>query len=241
MYLIDTNEGRRVCTRLGRTSKGHNGSARVCTHQHLPYLPDAHPSTNLSQSTQRPQTNFAPNQASTTNNFTLRDLDEEQEMGVYVIELGFTGVYGFGLFGERDTNFPVVAPDPAHPGFFYLKDGGLPSHRPDGRFNAIRTNENTRTSSYNGGYVSITKRLSNHFQFNGSYTYSKLLTSTEDFFGLSEPGDPRNIRAERGPAFNDWRLQRDHTGRAAVFADGERARRQGLRREPRGPGASRVR
>jgi Carboxypeptidase regulatory-like domain/TonB dependent receptor-like, beta-barrel len=123
----------------------------------------------------------------------------------YVVELGFTGVYGFGLFGERDTNFPIVAPDPAHPGFFYLKDGGLPSHRPDGRFNAIRTNENTRTSSYNGGYISATKRLSNHFQFNGSYTLSKLLTSTEDFFGLSEPGDPRNIRAERGPAFNDIR------------------------------------
>jgi len=123
----------------------------------------------------------------------------------YVVELGFSGVYGFGLFGERDTNFPIVAPDPAHPGFFYLKDGGLPSHRPDGRFNAIRTNENTRTSSYNGAYISATKRLSNHLQFSGSYTFSKLLTSTEDFFGLSEPGDPRDIRAERGPAFNDIR------------------------------------
>jgi hypothetical protein len=123
----------------------------------------------------------------------------------WLVELGFTGVYGFGLFGERDTNFPVVAPDPAHPGFFYLKDGQLPSHRPDGRFNAVRTNENTRTSSYNGGYISASKRLSNHYQLNASYTLSKLLTSTEDFFGLSEPGDPRNISAERGPAFNDIR------------------------------------
>ena len=123
----------------------------------------------------------------------------------YLVEVGFIGVYGFGLFGESDTNFPVVAPDPAHPGFFYLKAGNAPSGRPDGRFNAIRTNQNTRTSSYNGGYISLTKRLSNHFQFNGSYTYSKMLSSTEDFFGLSEPGDPRNIRAERGPAFNDIR------------------------------------
>src|SRR6266446_5821703 len=123
----------------------------------------------------------------------------------YLVEVGFIGVYGRGLFGERDTNYPVVAPDPAHPGFFYLQDGGLPSHRPDGRFNAIRTNENTRISNYNGGYISATKRLSNHFQFNGSYTFSKMLSSTEDFFGLSEPGDPRNIRAEYGPAFNDIR------------------------------------
>src|SRR5882762_10266484 len=111
MYLIDTNEGRRVCTRLGRTSKGHNGSARVCTHQHLPYLPDAHPSTNLSQSTQRPQTNFAPNQASTTNNFTLRDLDEEQEMGVYVTELGFRSQEAGGREGwqTRTRGGPVHA------------------------------------------------------------------------------------------------------------------------------------
>jgi hypothetical protein len=122
-----------------------------------------------------------------------------------VIELGFTGVYGFGLFGESDQNFPIVVPDPAHPGFFYLAAGNAPSGRPDGRFGAKRTNQNTRTSSYNAGYISATKRLSNHLQFNGSYTFGKLLTSSEDFFGLSEPGDPRNIRADRGPAFNDIR------------------------------------
>lgn len=34
---------------------------------------------------------------------------------------------------------------------------------------------------------------------------SRALTSGEDFFGLSEPGDPRNIRAELGPAFNNIR------------------------------------
>jgi len=117
----------------------------------------------------------------------------------FVFDLGFIGVYGFGLFGERDRNYPVIVADPAHPGFFYF------TGRPDSRFTAIRTNENTRTSSYNGGFVSATKRLSNHFQFNGSYTYSKLLSSTEDFYGLSEPGDPRNIRADRGLSYNDVR------------------------------------
>lgn len=114
-------------------------------------------------------------------------------------EVQYIGEFGFGLFGERDRNFPIIAEDPAHPGFFYFKD------RPDPRFTAVRTNENSRTSHYNGLLVSATKRFSNHVQFNASYTWSHALTSGEDFFGLSEPGDPRNLRAELGPAFNDIR------------------------------------
>ena len=114
-------------------------------------------------------------------------------------EVQYIGQFGFGLFGERDTNYPVIAADPAHPGFFYFKD------RPDPRFTAVRTNENSRTSHYNGMVASVQKRMSNHVQFNASYTWSHALTSGEDFFGLSEPGDPRNIKAELGPAFNDIR------------------------------------
>src|SRR5713226_4710963 len=109
------------------------------------------------------------------------------------------GQFGSGLFGERDRNAPPVIADPAHAGFFYF------GPRPDSRFLAIRTNENSRTSHYNGLLVSATKRFSNHISFVGSYTWSHALTSGEDFFGLSEPGDPRNIRAELGPAFNDIR------------------------------------
>jgi Carboxypeptidase regulatory-like domain/TonB dependent receptor len=114
-------------------------------------------------------------------------------------EIQYIGQFGFGLFGERDVNYPVIAADPAHSGFFYFQD------RPDPRFTAVRTNENSRTSHYNGLLVSATKRLSQHVQFVASYTWSHALTSGEDFFGLSEPGDPRNIRAELGPAFNDIR------------------------------------
>jgi hypothetical protein len=116
-----------------------------------------------------------------------------------VAEVQYIGQWGFGLFGERDVNAPPVIPDPAHPGFFYFGE------RPNTNFTAIRTNENSRTSHYNGLLVSASKRFSNHVQFNGSYTWSHALTSGEDFFGLSEPGDPNNIRAELGPAFNDSR------------------------------------
>jgi len=129
-----------------------------------------------------------------------------------LVELGYTGVFGFGLFGERDRNFPAVQPDPAHPGFFFL------GPRPDSRFAAERVNENSRTSAYHGFSVSATKRLSHHFQFQGGYTLSKLLASTEDFFGISEPGDPRNIRAERALAQNDVR----HQGNFSVVLDSER-------------------
>ncbi len=128
-----------------------------------------------------------------------------------VAEIQYIGQFGSGLFGERDTNAPVVAADPAHPGFFYFQNQAPvdPTQkitaRPDNRFLAVRTNENSRTSQYNGMLVSLSKRMSQHFSLNASYTWSHAITSGEDFFGLSEPGDPRNIKAERGPAFNDVR------------------------------------
>ncbi len=124
---------------------------------------------------------------------------EHQFTNTFSGQIQYIGQFGFGLFGERDTNAPPVIADPAHSGFFYF------GPRPDPRFLAIRTNENSRTSHYNGLLVSATKRFSNHISFVGSYTWSHALTSGEDFFGLSEPGDPRNIRAELGPAFNDLR------------------------------------
>jgi hypothetical protein len=40
---------------------------------------------------------------------------------------------------------------------------------------------------------------------NASYTWSHAITSSEDFFGISEPGDYVNVRPELGPAFNDVR------------------------------------
>ncbi|HEY2233936.1 MAG TPA: TonB-dependent receptor [Candidatus Angelobacter sp.] len=152
----------------------------------------------------------------------------QHEFGKNVVaEIQYIGQFGSGLFGERDVNAPVIAADPAHPGFFYFKnqapvDPALvatqgPSARPDNRFTAIRTNENSRTSQYNGMLLSVTKRMSHHFSINGSYTWSHAITSGEDFFGLSEPGDPTNIKAERGPAFNDVRHAVNFSG---VFDSG---------------------
>lgn len=138
---------------------------------------------------------------------------EHQFTNTFSMELQYIGQFGFGLFGERDVNTPPVIADPAHPGFFFFGD------RPDQRFTAVRTNENSRTSHYNGMLLSATKRFSKHVQFSTSYTWSHAITSGEDFFGLSEPADSVNTRAELGPAFNDIR----HAANFGVVYDTGRA------------------
>jgi len=124
-------------------------------------------------------------------------------------EIQYIGQHGSGLFGERDTNAPPVLADPAHPGFFFY------GPRPNPQFTAVRTQENSRTSHYNGMLASVNKTFSQHIQFNASYTWSHALASSEDFFGISEPADYRTIRSEMGPAFNDVR----HAANMGVVLD----------------------
>jgi hypothetical protein len=121
----------------------------------------------------------------------------------------YIGQFGFGLFGEQDLNAPPVIADPAHSGFFYF------GPRPNAAFTAVRTNENSRTSHYNGLLLSVNKNFSKHFQVLASYTWSHAITSGEDFFGLSEPADSVHIRPELGPAFNDIR----HAANMGVVLD----------------------
>jgi hypothetical protein len=47
--------------------------------------------------------------------------------------------------------------------------------------------------------------MSHHFQVHGGYVWSHTISSTEDFFGVSEPADPRNINAEKADAQADIR------------------------------------
>jgi hypothetical protein len=130
----------------------------------------------------------------------------------WVFSVGYQGVFGNGLFGETDTNFPLPVADPAHPGFFYLPA------RPNSAFAAIRTNFSNRTSSYNGLVVSAQKRASHHFQFQGNYVFSKTLGTGEDFFGLSEPGNPvANLKLDKAPVQNDIR----HLGNMSFVMDTE--------------------
>lgn len=118
----------------------------------------------------------------------------------FVFSAGYQGVFGHGLFGETDENFPTPIADPAHPGFFYMPP------RPDSRFTAERTNFSNRTSSYHALVLTGNKRLSHHVQFGANYTFSKTLGTGEDFFGLSEPGNPlANLSLEKAPSQQDIR------------------------------------
>jgi hypothetical protein len=123
----------------------------------------------------------------------------------------YIGAFGFGQFGEDDSNWPIINADPAHPGFFYFGD------RPDQRFGPIRMNANSRTSQYNGGIIDVTKRMSHHFQIHAGYTYSHTIASTEDFY-VSESASPGNTKAERADAQLDVR----HASNIGMVVDTEK-------------------
>jgi hypothetical protein len=141
----------------------------------------------------------------------------------FALNVQYVGAFGFGQFGERDLNFPTLIADtrPGIPaGFFYFGD------RPDTRFNPIRTQENSRTSQYNGLLVDVTKRMSHHLQLHAGYTWSHTIASSEDFYGVSEPGDPRNTKAERADAQLDVR----HAVNIGAVVDTEKlTQRRGLK------------
>jgi hypothetical protein len=123
-------------------------------------------------------------------NIYMGALTIQRQIGnTFTFSLGYQGVFGHGLFGETDTNLNRPVADPNHPGFFYMPATGG-NDRPDTLFGAVRTNFSNRVSSYNSLVVSAEKRLSHHFQVQGSYIFSKTLGDGEDFFGLSEPGNP---------------------------------------------------
>jgi hypothetical protein len=122
-------------------------------------------------------------------NIYMGALTFQRQIGnTFTYSVGYQGVFGHGLYGETDTNLNEPVADPAHPGFFYMPATGRNDRR-NPLFGAIRTNFSNRTSSYNSLVLTAQKRLSHHFQAQGSYIYSKTLGDGEDFFGLSEPGN----------------------------------------------------
>lgn len=118
-------------------------------------------------------------------NIYMASLVFQRQIGSsFTYSVGYQGVFGHGLFGETDTNFPTPVADPMHPGYFYMPD------RPDSSFGAIRTISSDRTSAYHGLVITAQKRMAHHFQFSASYTYSKTMDNGEDFYGVSEPANP---------------------------------------------------
>ena len=123
-------------------------------------------------------------------NIYMGALTFQRQIGsTFTYSVGYQGVFGHGLYGETDTNLNQPLADLNHPGFFYMPATGV-NDRPNTLFGAIRTNFSNRASSYNSLLFTAQKRLSHHFQAQGSYIFAKTLGDGEDFFGLSEPGNP---------------------------------------------------
>jgi len=132
---------------------------------------------------------------------TMASLVYQRQLGSsFTYSIGYQGVFAHGLFGEKDTNFPTPIADPAHPGYFYMPDV------PDPAFGPIRTVSSDRESGYNALVVTVVKRMTHHVQFQGSYTWSHILSDGEDFFGVSEPGNPiAPLSLDNASAQNDIR------------------------------------
>jgi hypothetical protein len=132
---------------------------------------------------------------------TMASLVYQRQLGSsFTYSIGYQGVFARRQFGERDTNFPTPIGDAAHPGYFYMPDV------PDPAFGPIRTVFSDRESGYNALAITTVKRMAHHVQFQASYVWSHTLSDGEDFFGLSEPGNPLGpLRLDNASAQNDLR------------------------------------
>ena len=72
-------------------------------------------------------------------------------------------------------------------------------------FGSVNAQTSDGNSNYNALNVDLKKRLSNHFQFLASYTWSHSIDDSSDLQTLLLPQDNRNFRAERANSLFDQR------------------------------------
>jgi len=100
----------------------------------------------------------------------------------------------------RDINLPAPTS--------FLADGRpvYAGTRPNTQFNQINELESVGNSTYNGGYIALTKRFSHGIHFSTSYTYGVAINNAD---GVGDTGtsvsDPSSINRDRGPASADQR------------------------------------
>lgn len=109
-------------------------------------------------------------------------LNVERQLGRdYSVTVGYLGVRGQHLSRTRDINFLPSAP---LQGSFadgtavtYLRHPG----RSNPAFGRISLFDSGADSVYHGGFIQLSKRFSQNFQVQTSYTYSKVIDSRPDF------------------------------------------------------------
>jgi outer membrane receptor protein involved in Fe transport len=102
--------------------------------------------------------------------------------GKLVMDASYVGSKGTKLYVTLDANPTLNRPDlllPVPAGFT-----GTPASRLD-RLQGIRqVRSNDGSSSYHSAQLGITRRLANNFTVQGGYTWSKLISNTDEVFGI---------------------------------------------------------
>ncbi|HEV2705676.1 MAG TPA: carboxypeptidase regulatory-like domain-containing protein [Pyrinomonadaceae bacterium] len=114
------------------------------------------------------------------------------------LAVGYQHLRGRHLILSRNVNVPrLTAAEAARLGIANLG-------RPDARFANVSRFESSGTSRYDGLTVSVNKRAGKWATARASYTFSKSLDDSGNFF-FSTPQDNSNLRAEYGLSDNDQR------------------------------------
>ena len=135
-----------------------------------------------------------------------------------LLTAGYLGVHGEHLSRTRDINlFPSVLVQgrfaDGTPTSFYRHPGPAsgPS-RPNPAFGRISVFDSGADSVYHGGFMQLTKRFANNFQFLTSYTFSKVLDSVPDATAVVTGADDSKVaqdtllpNLDRGPGSTDIR------------------------------------
>jgi outer membrane receptor protein involved in Fe transport len=148
-----------------------------------------------------------PNRRFETPYYQTYTLGLEREFGRdFVFRAFYVGTKGTHLYSQFEAN-PGVTPDAfaANPGFFtglglqpvIGPDGTtITSYRLNPAFGSIMTLSPGANSNYNSGQFSLIKRFSYGIQFGANYTYSKLLSYSDNF--LVPLANPFDIKANYG-------------------------------------------
>jgi hypothetical protein len=131
----------------------------------------------------------------------------EQALGNnYALTVGYLGVRGIHLSRTRDVNrFPAT---PTTVSYSNSTDTGTIlrySGRPNAAFGRISLFDSGADSIYHGSFAQLSKRFSNSFQVQTSYTFSKVIDSKPDFTSVvvgvddnKNPQDTLNANFDRG-------------------------------------------
>jgi outer membrane receptor protein involved in Fe transport len=109
-------------------------------------------------------------------------LNLERQLGNdYAVTLGYLGVRGQHLTRTRDINlFPALPVAATYSNGTPVTIFQHPTARPNPNFRRISMFDSGGDSIYHGGFVQLTKRFSQNFQAQSSYTYSKVIDDNPD-------------------------------------------------------------